>query len=231
MSYELSIIYRMTSIPSSNPSPIYQEDKDKLNEICLKSVVKAFEDVSNKQFIFLLDYCEKSTLEMIEKVVHSDYETHESQAGIGQTMLDSYSIASEINGAVLFQECDYFYLPAPIGQFYLEGLRQLDFVSPYDHPNFYTNRDFHAETCKIRVIGNWHYRTTERNTMTWATWGHLVKKNREILDRWGHLDGEVWKELKEQGHELWTPIPSFATHMVQDFLAPCVNWEDLWSIQ
>jgi hypothetical protein len=64
--------------------------------------------------------------------------------------------------------------------------------------------------------------------MTWATSADVIRENYDTLVKYGYLDDEVWRELAYAGHTLWVPIPSFATHMVKDYLAPSINWEELY---
>lgn len=226
----MHIIYRLTSIPSTNPSPVLQMDKNKLNEICLKSVVNAFKDI-NPKIIFLFDNADQEMYKVVEDVVSFDYEIVASQAGINQTMLNSYAIASRLDDEepVIFQECDYLYQDQQIGKLYEQAIKELGFVSPYDHLNFYFDKTLHSDVAKIHLVKFHHFRTTERNTMSWGTMARLVRENRDILDRHGYLDGQVWYDLKERGYDLWVPIPSFATHMVERYLSPGINWESVWT--
>lgn len=64
--------------------------------------------------------------------------------------------------------------------------------------------------------------------MTFGMTREVFEKNFDILKEWGYLDGDVWYEMKDNGQELWVPIPSLATHMVKDFLSPGLSWEKLW---
>ena len=219
----------MCGIASSNPSPIYQEDKFRLNELCLKSFINAFSDVK-PEVTFLLDKCDEAYLNLL-KIVPFKYTVEEANLGINGTMLLAYDIASELEDYVVFQECDYLYHRV-IGKTYLAAMKELGIVSPYDHPNFYHLRKYHREECRIKIVDNHHFRTAERNTMTWGCHSSIVKQHRQLLDRHGYLDGPVWDELQTEGLNLWVPIPAFATHMVRDCLSPGIDWKDTWqSIQ
>lgn len=204
-----------------------QEDKDALNELCLISFVQAFKS-SRPTMTFLFDHCSPKMYDMVERVVPFDYTIRSSSIGINETMLLSYAIAAKTQGAVLFQECDYLYKPQQVGELLEKAIYELGFVSPYDHPNFYRTPDLHKDEATLKLIDGQHFRSTERNTMTWGTTAELVRENREILDKYGYLDGDVWYELKDKGHQLFVPIPSLATHMVSDCLAPGVDWEKIW---
>ncbi len=221
----MTIIYRMCGIASSNPSPIYQDEKYKLNELCLKSVITSFSDVSPK-FIFLFDKCGVEYHSLLKDFPY-EYEIEDANLGINGTMLRAYEIAAELEDYVVFQECDYLY-NGVIGKKYLKAMKELGIVSPYDHPNFYHAREYHKEECRIKLVDNHHFRTCERNTMTWGCHTNIIKKHRDIFDKHGYLDGQVWYDLKAQGFDLWTPIPTFATHMVASCLSPGIDWKELW---
>lgn len=219
----MQVIYRITDIPSSNPSPIYQEDKVKLNKLCLNSFIKGFEDVKPK-VTFLADHMN----DISYLKTPWEYEVIRTEDGQNKAMLNSYEIASKLEDYVIFQEGDYIYRPN-IGKTFLEGMKALGIVSGYDHPNFYHAREYHKEECRIKLVDDHHFRTCERNTMTWGCHSNIIKENLDILNHHGYLDGQVWYDLLERGYPLWTPIPSFATHMVKDCLAPGISWKELWS--
>lgn len=222
----MKVIYRMTSIQSSNHSPVLYEDKFKLNKLCLKSFREAFVDIC-PHIHFILDHADKRLDKMIEDTIPWSFEIEHTELGINETMVRSYEIASKYDDYVLFQECDYLYRPV-IGAQFLQAIEELKLVSPYDHLNFYQDRSIHSNTCQIEVVMDQHYRTTERNTMTWATTSDIVKENIDRLKYHGYLDVEVWQDLRYAGYPLWVPIPSFATHMVTDYLSPGVDWRSIW---
>lgn len=222
----MQVIYRVTSIPSSNPSPLYQEDKDKLTMRCLASFMRAFKDIKPK-VTFIADHVSDEMLKILEDFTWDGSSVIKTDLGINGTMLKSYEIASKLEDYVIFQECDYFYREG-IGNTYLEAMKALGIVSPYDHPNFYHVREYHKEECRIKLVDNHHFRTCERNTMTWGCHSNIIKENLDILNHHGYLDGQVWYDLLERGYPLWTPIKSFATHMVKDCLSPGVDWKELW---
>lgn len=225
----MTIIYRLCGIPSTNPSPIYQEDKKKLNELCLKSFVTAFTDVRPYMY-FLLDYCDASYVDMLEKIVPFEFDFEMTNLGINGTALKAYDLAEEIgDDATLFQECDYVWRPSA-GKLLEGAIKNFGLVSPYDHLNFYIDRSIHSKTCEIDLFENQHYRTTERNTMTFGLTKEVFNKQKDILRKYGYLDNDVWHEMRANGNPLWVPIPSFATHMVKDYLSPVIPWSLLFDI-
>lgn len=224
----MHVIYRMCGIQSSNPSPVFWEDKQSLNSLCLDSFFEEFKEV-RPYTIFLMDHCKDEDFVSVQKCPFP-YEMRRSTLGINETMLESYRIASELpnDEEVLFQECDYVYRPG-VAETFRDALHEFDIVSPYDHKNFYMAPDIHSDVCQIRLFQGTHFRTVERDTMTWGCLARVVKECLPILNMYGYLDSDVWHMLRElRGKKLWVPIPSFATHMAKDWLAPSVEWEKLW---
>lgn len=220
----MQVIYRITDIPSSNPSPIYQEDKVKLNKLCLLSFINGFKDIKPK-VIFLADHM--GDVSYLEKYPW-EYEVIRTEDGQNKAMLNSYEIAAKLEDCVLFNEADHLWLPNS-GAIMLQAIKELGLVSGYDHPDFYTRFDIHPRTTEIVVSGNHHFRKSARNVMSWGCHSSLVKENLDILNHHGYLDEGVWSDLRERGHQLYTAIPALSTHMVKDYLAPGINWKELWS--
>jgi hypothetical protein len=217
------VYYRLCGIPSTNPSPIYQEDKKKLNELCLRSFVGAYDDIKPKT-IFLCDYCSPDYAHLIESVVPFKKEIIFSESGINGTAVKQFMMAEEAKDEIiLFQECDYIYQPS-IGKKMEKAVRELEMVSPYDHPDHYKDEGF-----KIKMVGDTHYRSADNNTMTFGIRGDVFRDHADIFKEYGYLDHENWEEMLILGHTLWIPVPSFATHMVKNYMAPSVDWKKEWS--
>lgn len=220
------VIYRLCGIPSTNPSPIYQEDKKKLNELCLKSFIFAFRNVKPKMH-FLLDYCDESYIEMLKREVPFDYTYETTTLGINGTAIRAYEVAEETDEEIiLFQECDYLFRGS-VGKQTLDAINHFKLFSPYDHPDFYSRYDIHPIETELQIFNNEHFRKSRRNTMTFGMTKEAFEDCKEILKRYGYLDNEVWTEMATHGYKLWTPIPSYATHMARDYMSPAVPWDVL----
>lgn len=229
----MHIIYRITSIPSTNPSPIFQNEKDKLNEVCLRSLLVAFKDVDYK-LTFLADHCsDKCKVVIRETCDKANQEAifMSGSVGINATMLDSYRIASFLpeSEIVLFNECDHLWLPDS-GPIMLEAIKTLGLVSGYDHPDFYSRFDIHPKETEVVIVQNHHFRKAARNVMSWGCHSDLVKENLDILNHHGYLDDGIWSDLRERGHQLWTALPALSTHMVKDYMAPGIDWKAHYEI-
>lgn len=219
----------MCDIPSTNPSPIFQEDKFKLNVLALNSFILAYMTVQPK-VIFICDYCPKEKYDPLLEKVPFEHEILYTESGINGTALMQYDLAQdEKDEIILYQECDYLYLPQ-VGEKMVNAIKHFGLVSPYDHKNFYIDHSIHSKKTEIELFEDHHFRTVERNTMTFGMTRKAFDKNFDILKHWGYLDNEVWKEMRVNGNPLWTPVPSFATHLVKDFLSPAIDWQQLWKI-
>lgn len=223
----MHIFYRLTEINSTNPSPIFAQDKPKLNELCLRSFVNGYRDI--KPFVtFLCDHCTPTTTNMIDKICPFDKDIIKMSIGINGTAVKQFMMAEGVlDDTILFQECDYLYQPK-IGKKIEKAIKELGMVSPYDHLNYYIDHTMHSETVILKLVDDVHWRSTERDTLTFGIRTDIFKDHSDIFKRYGYLDDNNWKEMKEAGHILFVPIPSFATHMAADWLAPSVNWK--WEI-
>lgn len=222
----MTVFYRLCAIPSTNPSPVYQENKGKLNELCLRSFVTAFREVKPKM-VFICDYCPKEYRAMIEDIVPFEKEMLFFNFGINESCVTQYYLAEQTQDDIfLFQECDYLYRPS-VGQNMKKAIKQFGLVSPYDHPDFYERFDIHPKETEVKLFNNEHFRISRRNTMTFGMTKKVFNKQKEILKKHGYLDNEVWLEMAENGNRLHTPIPAYATHMVKDFMSPAIPWQIL----
>lgn len=220
------VFYRMCDIPSTNPAPIYQENKARLNRLCLESFVNTYADIKPR-IVFLNDHC-PSSYETLERLIvpkdwHIDIVT--SERGINGSCIAQYDLAREMttqnDECILFQECDYFHL-APITEHMIHALR---FVSPYDHPDKYER----GEVSKIVIADNHHFKVTESTTSTFATTRADFLHHAGTFYQFGYIDHERWLALRAQGVTLYSPIPTLATHMVASCLSPAISWNSRFS--
>lgn len=222
------IIYRLCDIksPLSAKPPVFADNYFKLNELCLKSFCLAFGDIKPK-VIFICDNCPEEEYRELLKIVPFEHEIMFTNLGINDSCLLQYELAkARDEDVILFQECDYLYRPL-CGKLLEDAIKKYQLVSPYDHRNFYIDRSIHSQDCKIDLLDEQHFRTTERNTMTFGMTREAFEANFEILKKWGYLDNEVWHEMRANGYPLWVPVPSLATHMVKDFMSPGLDWNKL----
>lgn len=225
----------MSPKPSAHEArrPRFPFDKLNLAKYCLRSFVDAFKEVK-PQINFILDNCGEEWDKMINEVCpfgggisHIDRDDTTPKFGYDHTSYyTQLDMARDVDDYVLFQEDDYVYLPNS-GEKLLEALKVLEFVSPYDHLEFYTrNTDFHRPPFDIKLVADHHWRTIDFNTMTWGCHSNRLGEYWDTLHAHGCWDKDTWDEMAKQGAKLWSPIPSLATHMHKDFLPPGINWAE-----
>ncbi len=217
----VNVIYRISDINSTNPPPILENDRLRLNQLCLKSFVVAF--LGNSiEMIFILDHCDGSWEDFIEKQVFFPYKIIRTNKGIDLSARMAVDVAIKRDTDILFQECDYLYRPNT-GKFIINAINKFDFVSPYDHPDKYPGE------AKISLDDGIHWKTTTSTTQTYGLSRNAFKFNLQTIKKYGYIDQAMWEDLLKGKQELWTPIPSIATHMVRDYMAPNVDWKKIWS--
>ncbi len=145
---------------------------------------------------------------------------------------------------VYISEDDYLYLPEAFRDLAAaaEAIPEAAYFTLYDHRDRYT-RDDDADGGKARVFlaGGRHWRTVESSCMSYgARLGalradlaiHLRALRGEIPEdraMWRQIQGLGWRGalrrgLRPRGRRLVSPIPTLATHLETEYLAPGVDW-------
>ncbi len=264
--YSVAICYRIYPKVSKVP-PIYFDDKYKLSELCLKSLVSSLGNVNYKIWV-LLDNCPKEYSELFQKHVPAERLEMISLPGIGNagTWGKQMEILSDqtFSENIYFAEDDYFYLPDTFYEMLelLETDKDVHFVSPYDHIDYYT-LDIHDYSSKIKVTDKRHWRTVSTTCMTFLTQKKYLNQTKGAFKTYlrKNYDNSIWLSLTKKNafnialftkylftnlpfakifiklilfgsfrllfRKKWnlvTPMPSIATHMDSQFLAPTKNW-------
>jgi len=221
------VYYRMTPNLSQHDArrPRYPFEKIKLADMCLRSFVEAFTEVKPK-IHFILDKCGPEWDETIKKNTPFEYEIEHVEFGsMFQTIPYQWDLAKNIDDYVLFQEDDYVWLK-DTGKKFFDAVKVFEFVSPYDHGEFYTRtQGQHQPPFDIKLVGEQHWRTIDFTTMTWGCHSARLLDYWDTLHMHGFWDKDTFVAMGKDGAKLWTPIPSLCTHMHRDFLSPGIDWE------
>ncbi len=192
------------------------EDKLKLVLACHKSFLAA----GDCERIYLLDACPPEWEQYFQpfgKVIMAE------KLGKWQSLYCAYDIAKKAQKDVLFLEDDYLWRPDTLEKL-KSGLDRYGMVSPYDHPGFYAK---HEKTCtEIHVHGQELWRRCPTNTHTFAVKYELFMKYIQHF-YYKVNDWIMFTKLGYEGLSLYTPLLSFATHLVDGLLAYDVDWEEL----
>ena len=182
----------------------FGDDKFKLSEICLRSFKKSLGNLRVKLWV-LLDGCPNEYADLFKKV----FENHElvlvPLEGVGNERTFAKQIdllcGQEDSEIVYFAEDDYVYLP---GQFasmidFLLQHEDVDFVSPYDHPDCYT-LDLHREPKWLKVHGGRHWRTATSTCLTFLTKRQTLRKVERVFRSYErrNSDCSLWLSLTKR---------------------------------
>jgi hypothetical protein len=264
--YDLAVVYRIYPRISQSPA-FFPEDKYRLAELSLASFREALGELRAKLWV-LLDGCPPEYERLFrERFAEEDLELiHLPGVGNGATFERQLDILLEQSDAeaVYFAEDDYFYLPNAIVETleFLNSSPDVDFVSAYDHPDYY-NRALHRHRNVVRASAGRHWRTANSTCLTFLTRRETLRRTQHVLRSYarGNLDFTMWlgltrrlprprraiakfligdglvtrRFLKSQlpgllnltrsACQLWTPMPSLATHLESTCLAPGVDWQ------
>lgn len=218
--YELAIAYRIYPKISKVP-PIYADDKYKLSEFCLASLIKSLGDTKAKWYV-ILDDCPTQYRQMFEKYLNLkdvDFiETSVKSNGATFGMQMDLLLNQDYSENIYFAEDDYFYLPDTFSEL-LEAITHLDcdFISPYDHLDLYT-KCFHNRNYYIKFHGKRHWRSSASTTMTFLTTKKLLKNTESVFRTYirNNYDSSLWMALT--GENVASPF-RFIHLMKQDSLA------------
>ncbi len=143
---------------------------------------------------------------------------------------------------VYFAEDDYLYteeaLIALLAAF--DELPTVDYVTLYDHLDRYTRTDdSRSGRSRIYLAGGRHWRTVDSTCMTYGARIARLRSDawiqrlgtipRTPRDRtmWRMTQGEKWFFWKLPKRTLIGPVPSLATHMDLNGIAPNVDWDEV----
>src|ERR1700722_5129255 len=202
-SYDLAVAYRIYPRVSKIPA-IFPADKFQLARVCLRSFRESLGNLRVKVFV-LLDGCprefddiftecfERSDLELIRLDGGGNRRTFAKQIDV--------LLQQQCAEAVYFAEDDYFYLPSQFEQMlhFLWTVSDADFITPYDHPDYYT-LPLHGAAQEDRRIDGQCWRTAASTCLTFLTTKKTLAENRRILRTYtyGNLDVSLWLSLTKQ---------------------------------
>lgn len=136
-------------------------------------------------------------------------------------------------------EDDYLHLPDAFRRLRdaAESIADAQYFTLYDHPDRYTRSD-DADGGRSRVyaVGDRHWRTVESTCMTFAARLAALRRDAGAHRRAARSpipdDRTLWRSLQGLGlfrlrfarRRLVSPVPSLATHLESEYLAPAVDW-------
>ncbi len=183
--YDLSVAYRIYPKISAKP-PVFNNNKFKLSELCLKSFIESLGSLKVKIWV-LLDNCPLKYEKLFKKYFNEDDLEIIKLKGIGNdnTFALQLKILSEQKDSeiVYFAEDDYFYFKNKFRKMisFLKNNSDVHFVTPYDHLDHYTHF-YHDYKSFIKVFANKHWRTIHSTCCTFLTTKSILKKTKKVFE-------------------------------------------------
>lgn len=235
-SQHLHIYYRSTGGDNRKDRPPYYSKM-----LCLQSFLRAYERVRHRASITFVNDGPMpddrlAIMETWGKIV--------SFPGLGNSPSYRETLAMAValpdDALVYFAEDDYLYTEPALEKLLdaFDTLPEVDYVTLFDHLDRYTRRDDSRRGySRIFLAGGLHWRTVESTCMTFGARASKLKR-----DAWIHRlctipktprDRTIWRCAQGEKEFFWKfpkrtligPIPSLATHMDPEGLAPNVDWE------
>lgn len=212
---------------------------DITKEHCLKNFKKT---IGFYNLIFIADSCKNFPDYLIKKYLISDIsakDIHITNEGNSGSLKFAFELAFQFNDddIVYFVEDDFLHHPDASRKLIIEGLEKADYVSLYDHADKYKKGvnpyvdDFGEET-KVFLTKSSHWKFTNSTVQTFATKVFTLREDKEILYKY-NFNGDrpdsfsTFRDLKEKGRKLATPIPGKATHCHSPWESPLIDWKEV----
>jgi hypothetical protein len=130
---------------------------------------------------------------------------------------------------IYFLENDYLHQygwVSKVFELYDTGI-QFDYLSLYDHRDKYHYEMYAALTSKLVYSQSHHWRTAPSTCASFILEKRILDRDYDVFSS-GLTDYYFFSKLiGEGGRVLLTPVPGLATHSMEGYLSPTVNWEKL----
>jgi hypothetical protein len=220
--YDLAIAYRIYPEVSKPAVGLpFSEDKLKFSEICLRSFKESLGNLRVKLWV-LLDGCPKEYAAIFQKYFDAQDLVLVPLPGIGNQATFGKQIEillqQEDSELVYFAEDDYLYLPkqfAPMLQFLRNG-PEVDFVTPYDHPDCY-RLALHREPKWVAEFAGHHWRSAASTCLTFLTRKSALARYERTLRTYSHGNNDcaMWLSLTKK--KVFNPLAPVKFFLRREF--------------
>lgn len=177
--YDLTVAIRI--YPGISKDPVFFRDSKLIMvENMLHSFLRGIGNLRVK-FILLLDHCPAEYHHLIKKILAGqdlDIIDIEGQGGNQVSFERQIDLLLEQNDSenIMFAEDDYLYRKDAIEKSvrFLQA-KGVDFVSPYDHMDYYTMW-LHDHPVRIRISDDTHWREANSTTLTFLTTKKVLRE-------------------------------------------------------
>jgi len=225
--YDLAVAYRIyPQVSKPARGLMFGDDKYRLSEACLQSLMESFGTLRVKLWV-LLDGCPPEYEALVRQYVDAQdlVVVRLDKVGNRATFAKQIDILVAQHDAdiVYFAEDDYFYLPSQLYEMidFLLAHDDVDFVSPYDHPDCYT-LDLHREPKWVRPYGSHHWRTAASTCLTFLARKEALLRDESVFRSfvWGNDDCPLWLSLTK--HRVFNPLSA-----IQYLCQGSISWRIL----
>jgi hypothetical protein len=233
--YDLAVAYRIYPKVSSHRPQIFIDDKFKLAELCLKSFKASLGNLRVKMWV-LLDNCPRAYEEMFSRLWAAEDLDFVRFSGVGDasTFLEQARILSEQTASeiVYLAEDDYFYLPNqfPLAVDFIRNNPEVDFVSPYDHPDIYST-ELHRVPRPTKTAGEKNWQSCMSTTHTFLTTRkNLCEARWVFLRRYGRVSPDLSRWMALTKRRVFNPIFFMRSFVTCPFWAGSIfyAWRYCW---
>jgi hypothetical protein len=173
---------------------------------------------------------------------HADEVRYVDAGGNSQSYRAALALSEQVegDGVIYHSEDDYLYHPDAMPELMaaVERFTGAEYFTLYDHRDRYTRSDDARWGYRgvVALGGNRHWRGTESTCMTYAARAQTLKRDaylhRLCSTRPLPHDRMLWRATQGIGPFWWklpkrllmSPMPSLATHLDPEYLAPVVDW-------
>jgi hypothetical protein len=145
------------------------------------------------------------------------------------TLHYAHTLALPPTDIVYFVENDYVHQQGWVTKvldLYRSGIA-FDYVGLYDHGDKYILDMYRDLTCKLVHAGTQHWRTAPSTCATYMVEKRVFDRDYAVFAE-GLPDYYLFTKLiNEMGRVLLTPVPGLATHSMEGYLSPTVDWARL----
>lgn len=212
----MNIIYRACSTGNADKvRPI--QDKYILVKTCFDSFIKAFEGVDYSLTVLL----DKPTPEFREifkgHTLEESFHTTFDEGNTGSFHRQLEIATDSATPYFFFVEDDYLFVPQA-GKHIVDFVKNNSgFFTPYDHPDYYRDERHLYE--RNVVVYSHHWGSVSATTLTFGGHRDTLLSEIDTIKRYGWADYPMWLDITQR-HKLYAPLPSLATHMESEHLAP-----------
>jgi hypothetical protein len=200
---DLAIAYRIYPRVSKVPA-LHDTDKFRLATFCLLSLREALQGL-NFRLCAILDGCPPQYEELFRSTFRENELEIIQTDSVGNLSTFSMQIDLLLNQTdaefVFFAEDDYFYFPKALAEM-VEFARQnkdVDFVTPYDHPDSYSTGARH-ERHQLKTFGSRHWRTVSSTCLTFLARRSALQATERQMRTYsrGNMDCALWLALTQK---------------------------------